>query len=101
MLDIVEDVPRVLAAIVSAVAAGELPLEDAADLSKLVEGVIKAKCSARRLMPLKIDEMTEEQLEQFLVSNGVALTVPVDTNTESEYGSEQDHFTVPGEFPTS
>ena len=39
MLDIVEDVPRVLAAIVSAVAAGELPLEDAADLSKLVEGV--------------------------------------------------------------
>jgi len=25
-------------------------------------------------MPLKIDEMTEEQLEQFLVSNGVALT---------------------------
>jgi len=39
MLDIVEDVPRVLAAIVSAVAAGELPLKDAADLSKLVEGV--------------------------------------------------------------
>ena len=31
-------------------------------------------------MPLKIDEMTEEQLEQFLVSNGVALTVSVDTN---------------------
>jgi hypothetical protein len=53
MLDIVEDGPRVLAAIVSAVAAGELPLEDAADLSKLVEGVIKAKWLARRPMPLK------------------------------------------------
>ena len=52
-------------------------------------------------MPLKIGEMTEEQLEQFLVSNGVALTVPVDTNTESEYGPEQDHLTVPGEFHTS
>ena len=65
MLDIVEDVPRVLAAIVSAVAAGELPLEDAADLSKLVEGVIKAKCSARRRMPLKIDERPRSSSSNF------------------------------------
>src|SRR5205085_774981 len=70
-LDIVEDGPRVLAAIVSAVAAGELSLEDAADLSKLVEGVIKAKWLARRLMPLKVSEMTDEQLDQFLISNGI------------------------------
>src|SRR5436190_668444 len=36
-LDSVEDAPELLAAIVAAVAAGELTLEDAADLSKLVE----------------------------------------------------------------
>jgi Family of unknown function (DUF5681) len=88
-VDIVEDGPGVLAAIVAAAAAGELALEDAADLSRLVEGVIKCKEMTRRLMPLKIDEMTDDQLEQALRCNGI--------NPEAEFRLEQDHSTVHGD----
>jgi hypothetical protein len=96
-VNLVEDGPRVLAAIVAAVAAGELTLEDAADLSKLVESVIKCKEMTRRLNPLKIDKMTEEQLENFLLSNDIPVTIKADPETETEYRPEQDHFTVPAD----
>lgn len=96
-VNIVEEGPGVLAAIVAAAAAGELTLEDAADLSKLVESLIKYKEMSRRLMPLKIEQMSDDQLEQFLLSNGVPVMVPVDTETEAEYRGEQDHFSGPGD----
>ena len=95
-VDIAEDGPRVLAAVVAAVAAGELTLEDAADLSKLVEGVFKCKEMARRLMPLNITEMTREQLDQFIRANGHE-DLFIDTALETpEYRPELDNFTLPG-----
>ena len=97
-VNIAEDGPRVLAEIVAAVAAGELTLEDAADLSKLVESLFRCKVTARRLMSLKVEEMTNDQLEQFLCANGEPVII-CETNpeTKAKCPGEQDHSVVPGD----